>query len=124
MDESNEEVRPKRRVFTVEFKRKLLAEIDAATSSEQVGLILRREGLHSTLMYKWRRQLRAGALGVTRRGAKAKDELAARNEELESQVGELTERLALAEEIIEAQSKASALLHAASAKSANLRSQR
>jgi transposase-like protein len=122
MEESNGEVRPMRRVFTVEFKRNLVAEIDATKSSEEVGLILRREGLHSTQVHKWRRQLRVGALGAAKRGAKPKDELARRNMELESEVTELKARLALADELIEAQGKVWALLHEKSDKSASPRS--
>ena len=122
MDESNEEVRPKRRVFTVEFKRNLLTEIDGAKNPEDVGLILRREGLHSTQIYKWRRELRSGSLGANKRGAKARDEVEKRNEELEAEVHELKERLALADELIEAQGKVWALLHEKSDKSASPRS--
>jgi transposase len=122
MEESNEEVRPKRRVFTVEFKRAIVAEIDAATSPEAVGLVLRREALHSTQIYKWRRELRAGTLGAKKRGAKARDEVEKRNEELEAEVAELRARLSLADELIEAQGKVWALLHEKSDKSASPKS--
>lgn len=122
MDESNNhngEVRPARRAFTIGFKRALLAEIDAAGSSVDVGLILRREGLHSTQVYKWRRQLRDGTLKKSKRGVKARDDLAKRNEELVAENEKLKERLELADELIEAQGKVWALLHGKSDKSAS-----
>lgn len=119
MDESNNEVRPARRVFSVEFKRALLAEIDAARSSTDVGLILRREALHSTQIYKWRRQLRDGDLGRAKRGVRARDEIEKRNDELIAENEKLKQRLALADELIEAQGKVWALLHEKSDKSAS-----
>jgi len=122
MDESNNEVRPARRVFSVEFKRALLAEIDAATSSTDIGLILRRESLYSTQIYKWQRQLRDGALGQSKRGAKARDEIEKRNDELVAENEKLKERLALADELIEAQGKVWALLHEKSDKGASPKS--
>jgi transposase len=121
--DNNEEVRPARRIFTVEFKRALLAEIDCAKTPEDVGLILRREGLHSTQIYKWRRDQRAGTLGKVR-GVKARDDVAKRNDELEKENNELKERLALAEELIEAQGKVWALLHESSGNNASKRSPR
>jgi len=121
--DNNQEVRSTRRSFTAEFKRNLIAEIDAAKTPEDVGLILRREGLHSTQIYKWRRDQRAGSLG-TKRGVKARDDVAKRNDELEKENHDLKEQLALAEELIEAQGKVWALLHEASGKSASKKPQR
>lgn len=121
--DNNEEVRPTRRHFSVEFKRNLLAEIDNAKTSEDVGLILRREGLHTTQVYKWQRELRAGTLGAKKRGKQARDDAQRRNDELEKENAELKDRLALAEELIEAQGKVWALLHEASGKSASQKPQ-
>ena len=122
--DNNEEVRPTRRRFTVEFKRNLLAEIDDAKTSDDVGLILRREGLHTTQVAKWRREQRTGTLGTKKRGKPARDEAQRRNDELEKENADLKDRLALAEELIEAQGKVHALLHAASGKSASRKPQR
>jgi len=121
---SSEEVRLARRRFTVEFKRNLLVEIDNAKTSDDVGLILRREGLHTTQVAKWRREQRTGTLGAKKRGKPARDEVQRRNDELEKENTELKDRLALAEELIEAQGKVHALLHAASGKSASQKSSR
>jgi transposase-like protein len=120
---NNEEVRAKRRTFTVEKKREILAELDAAKTPEAAGLILRRERLHTTLVSKWRREQRQGTLGG-RRGVKARDAVEKRNDELMRENTELKDRLALAEELIEAQGKVWALLHEASGKSASQKSPR
>ncbi len=50
--------RPKRRVFTAEYKAKILEEYDAAEQGAR-GAILRREGLYSSHVVEWRRA-RAG----------------------------------------------------------------
>jgi transposase-like protein len=53
--------RPKRRVFTAEYKAAVLAEYDAADRGQR-GAILRREGLYSSHIVEWRRAAEAGAL--------------------------------------------------------------
>ncbi|WP_371878752.1 IS3 family transposase [Conexibacter sp. DBS9H8] len=65
----------KRRTFTAEYKARILAEADAATGRGQVGELLRREGLYSSLLTEWRKQRDAGALaGLSEsRGRKAVD---------------------------------------------------
>ena len=52
--------RPKRRVFTAEYKARILAEYDAADRGER-GAILRREGLYSSHIIEWRKAAAAGA---------------------------------------------------------------
>jgi transposase-like protein len=54
--------RPRRRVFTAEYKLAILAEYDAAEADGSKGSILRREGLHSSHIVEWRRARDAGAL--------------------------------------------------------------
>ena len=46
--------RPKRRVFSAEYKAAILAEYDAADRGQR-GAILRREGLYSSHIVEWRR---------------------------------------------------------------------
>ena len=53
--------RPKRRVFTDEYKDRILAEYDAADHGQR-GAILRREGLYSSHLVDWRRGRRATRL--------------------------------------------------------------
>ena len=52
--------RPKRRVFTAEYKAGVLAEYEAADRGER-GAILRREGLYSSDIVEWRKAAEAGA---------------------------------------------------------------
>src|SRR5690625_7294679 len=49
------------RKFASKYKLEILAEIDAATEPGEVGRILRRENLYSSLITHWRRQREAGA---------------------------------------------------------------
>ena len=55
--------RPRRRVFTAEYKLGVLSEYDAAPEGEK-GSILRREGLYSSHVTEWRKARDAGALGA------------------------------------------------------------
>ena len=65
------EVRPTRRRFTLADKRRILAEADACAHGKQ-GLLLRREGIYSSTLAGWRRQLSAGSsLAPQKRGVKA-----------------------------------------------------
>src|ERR1700694_2182629 len=52
----------KRRRFTGEFKQRILAETDQAKGSGGIGILLRREGLYSSLLATWRREREAGVL--------------------------------------------------------------
>jgi transposase len=61
--------RPKRRVFTAEYKAAILAEYEQAERGRR-GEILRREGLYSSHVIEWRRARDAGgdaALGSAAR---------------------------------------------------------
>ncbi len=53
--------RPRRRSFTAEYKRKILAEYDAADPTAR-GVLLRREGLYSSHLSEWRKARDGGAL--------------------------------------------------------------
>lgn len=52
----------KRRKFTKEFKLKILKEVDECSQPGQIGAILRREGIYSSYITTWRRQLDLGKL--------------------------------------------------------------
>lgn len=107
------------RKFQASYKLAILAEIEAATKKGQVGQILRREGLYSSLISEWRKQRDQGALAglqAKQRGPKV-DPMAAENKRLREQVARLTERLGTAEELIEAQGNAFTLLQELSRKS-------
>jgi len=56
---------PRRRSFTAKYKLDILTEYDAATSDER-GVLLRREGLYSSHLSEWRKARDSGALaGLT-----------------------------------------------------------
>ena len=83
--------RPTRRHFSIEYKRRVLAEYDAAPTGSK-GLVLRREGLYDASVKRWRTQLEAGTLGgvstpTPRRGKKSPEQQ--RISELETQVAKL-----------------------------------
>lgn len=108
------EVRPERRSYSPAYKLQVLAEIDAAESKAAKGEIMRREGLYSSLISAWRDQRDRGALEAmkARRPGPKTDAVKAENARLRDRVAELEDRLATAEELIDAQGKASALLQA------------
>ncbi len=106
------EVRPARQSYPPRYKLQILAELDAAESKADRGAIMRREGLYSSLISAWRDQRDQGALaamGAKRPGPKG-DPVRSENARLRGQVAALEERLATAEELIDAQGKVSALL--------------
>ena len=107
--------RPRRRTFTVQDKLRVLAETDRAADTGQIGAILRREGLYSSILGDWRRQREAGSIGAlapVRRGPKIAEPnpLAAELAVSRKDNAHLTLRLARAEAIIELQKKVADLL--------------
>jgi transposase-like protein len=106
---------PKRRRFSAGYKRRILRAAAACQAPGEVGALLRREGLYSSHLTHWRRELEAleeAALSAKRRGPKpdaAKAE-SRRVEALERDVARLRQQLDRAEQIIEAQKKLCDLL--------------
>ncbi len=72
---------PKRRRFTAVYKLRVLREVDACSRSAEVGALLRREGLYSSILCKWRTEREAGALVALERprGRKPVDPLEVEN---------------------------------------------
>lgn len=109
------EVTPKakRRSFTAAYKKKVLAEMDAAAGSGNIGELLRREGIYSSTLTRWRRE-RDNAVDRVfsqKRGPEPKrNPLTAENEKLQRQNQRLQEDLRKAELIIEVQKKVGMLL--------------
>ena len=52
-----------RRRFPAEYRLRILKEADACRKPGEVGALLRREGLYSSLLTNWRRQREAGGPG-------------------------------------------------------------
>lgn len=102
----------KRRNFSAEYKLRILAEADACSERGDVGALLRREGLYSSHLDKWRLQRQRGvlrALAPQKRGPKV-DPHAEENARLRRENERLRVRLQQAETIIEVQKKLSLLL--------------
>ena len=105
----------RRRRFTAEYKRKILAEADACTKPGEIGALVRREGLYSSHLTEWRRARERGALAALapkKRGPAAKkpDPLARRIAELEREVARANRRAERAEGLVELQKKVAELL--------------
>lgn len=106
--------RAKRRAYTGEYKQQVLAEADAARGTGEIGAILRRHGLYSSHLAKWRNERKAGiidGLAPQKRGPKAKaNPLTAENQKLRRDNERLTDRLRKAEIVIDVQKKVAMLL--------------
>ncbi len=104
--------RPTRRRFSAEYKLRIVAEADACTGPGEVGALLRREGLYSSLLTEWRRARQVGALEALERprGRKPQHPLESENAELRRRAERAEAELAKARRVIEVQGNVSALL--------------
>jgi len=104
------EVQPQtaRRRFTAAYKRKIVEEA-AQCAHGEIGALLRREGLYSSYLTKWREEYAAGTLNNKARGPRANPN-AAVVKRLERENARLQRQLAQAEAIIDAQKKLARLL--------------
>jgi transposase-like protein len=101
-----------RRKFTTEYKLRIVREAEQCKKPGEIGALLRREGLYSSLLTAWRREVEHGARAALRskkRGPKARV-VDPRVKELERENARLRKRLEQAELIIAVQKKASELL--------------
>lgn len=103
--------KPERRRFSVEYKLKILREADACTKRGEIGALLRREGLYSSHLIKWRRARDSG-LAPKKRGPAAKEPnpLAKRVAELEREATRWKARAEQAEGLVALQKKVADLL--------------
>ena len=105
-------VKAKRRQHSAEYKLRILREVDECKGKGEVGALLRREGLYSSLVSKWREQRERGGLsGLSehRRGPKV-DANAAELTRLQHENKRLQEKLERAELIMDVQKKVARLL--------------
>ena len=107
--------RATRRRFGAAYKLRIVEQADACTQPGEIGALLRREGLYSSLLTTWRRARDEGqleALSPKRRGPKPDPDrpLQKRNAQLERDNMRLRKRLEMAETIIDVQRKVSRLL--------------
>ncbi len=97
--------KPERRRFTAEYKRRILKEVAACKDPGQIGALLRREGLYSSNLTKWRKQMASGdpnALEPRKRGPK-RDPLLTEYEALLKRNQKLEEELKRAKIVIDVQ---------------------
>jgi transposase len=98
--------------FSKEYRTKILREIDASTQDGDVGRILRREGLYSSLVSSWRRKEKREQqpqVKVPVKPAKSPDQ-DANMAQLRRENTRLKAKLLQAELILEIQKKASEIL--------------
>ena len=104
----------KRRYMTLEFKFRILREIDACRGENgAIGALLRREGLYASSVAQWRKLRESGqlsALGKKRGRPVVKNTEQLEIEKLQKENARLTRKLEQSEKIIEIQKKVAALL--------------
>ena len=101
-----------RRRFSAAYRLRILNAVDACKKPGEVGALLRREGLYSSLLTNWRRQREAGALREMRerRRGPAPRPVDPRVTELEAENRRLQRKLQRAETIITLQKKIAEIL--------------
>jgi len=104
--------RARRRRFTAEYKLRILREADACGTPGEIGALLRREGLYSSLLTEWRRQRERGSLAALDRlrGRPKADLSEAQIAALKRRLERAQRELGKARRVIELQENVSALL--------------
>jgi len=102
-----------RRQFTAEYKLRIIAEADACRHGE-LGAMLRRENIYSNQLSDWRREYaQNGVAGLTKSQpgpAPSKTQDQRRIEQLEKENTRLSHKLSIANDCLELQKKALAML--------------
>ena len=103
--------RARRRRFTVEYKLRVLREADGCAEPGEIGALLRREGLYSSLLTEWRRQRERGSLAALERprGRPKSDPRDAQLAALRRRAERAAAELEKARRVIEVQGNVSAL---------------
>ena len=103
-----------RRRFTAEYKRRISLEAERCTQPGEIGSLLRREGLYSSVVQRWRRQLREESLSSSKKSSStpspAQSSGAKEIASLKRENERLKERLRQAELIIDVQKKVSEMM--------------
>ncbi len=114
--------KPQRRRFSAEYKRRIVEEANSCTEPGEIGALLRREGLYSSLLSQWRRQAKEGSIAglkPKRRGRKPKHstpeqkriaELEKENRQLERGKAKVEAKLKRANLMLDLQKKVSEIL--------------
>ena len=101
-----------RRQFTAEYRLRILKQADACQKPGELGALLRREGLYSSLLTNWRRLREQSAqqdMSERRRGPKPRP-VDPRVKQLEAENRRLQRKLLRAETIITLQKKVAEIL--------------
>ncbi len=109
------EAKAERRRFTAEYKRRIVREADRCTKPGEIGALLRREGLYSSLLTTWRAARDRGelaGLAPKQRGPKVTppDPRDKKIAEQAREIARVTKRAERAEGLVELQKKLAALL--------------
>ncbi len=103
-----------RRRFTAEYKRRIALEAQQCSEPGEIGALLRREGLYSSVVQRWRRQLREKSLSSSNKPSSdappAKPSKSKELAVLKRENERLKERLRQAELIIDVQKKVSEMM--------------
>ena len=100
-----------RRRFTAEYKKRIALEAEQCKQPGEIGALLRREGLYSSVLARWRRQLREESLASSKKSKKnGKLTPAQELARLERENERLKEKLRQAELIIDVQKKVSEMM--------------
>jgi transposase len=104
--------RARRRRFTAEYKLRILRQADACAKPGEIGALLRREGLYSSLLTEWRRQRERGSLAALERprGRPKADPREAQITGLQRRLERAERDLEKARRVTEVQGNVSALL--------------
>ena len=99
-----------RRRFTAEYKRRIAMEAESCNEPGQIGALLRREGLYSSVLTRWRRQLRNESLAQSKKSDNDRLTPAQELARLRRENERLQEKLRQAELIIDVQKKVSEMM--------------
>jgi transposase-like protein len=98
-----------RRRYTREYKEKMVAEADRCSASGELGALLRREGLYTGAINRWRTEIQESPLSSTKK-PKRKETPSQEIARLKQQNARLAEKLRQAELIIDVQKKVSEMI--------------
>ena len=109
--EKNPEVVEKaaRRRFTAGYKQRIVTEIQQCSQQGEIGALLRREGLHTSTVQRWRNQLQEPSLSSSKKPSQ-KESPAKEIARLKRENNRLSEKLRQAELIIDVQKKVSEMI--------------
>ena len=100
-----------RRRFSSEYKRRIALEADQCSDSGEIGALLRREGIYSSMLARWRRQLHEESTMPSPNNRRGKKPSSTKEfEALQRENERLKEKLRQAELIIDVQKKVSEMI--------------